>query len=85
MANSSEQVNSLKGFGDYAARTIATMYGHFDKVAIDSSVRSMFAALHNNSIRKPRMRPSARATSNLAIIAGLSLWLDNKRYWSANN
>lgn len=40
-------VKSLKGFGDYAAGAIARMVGHFDKIAIDSACREMYARLHN--------------------------------------
>ena len=44
-------VKSLKGFGDYAAGTIARLVGHFDKIAIDSACRDMVAKLHNGGAR----------------------------------
>lgn len=44
-------VKSLRGFGDYAAGTITRMYGHFDKIAIDSACREMYANLHNGGVR----------------------------------
>ncbi len=43
-----KQVKSLKGYGDYAAGTMVRMLGHFDKLAIDSACRDMYAILHNN-------------------------------------
>ena len=43
-----KQVKSLKGYGDYAAGTMLRMLGHFDKLAIDSACREMYATLHNN-------------------------------------
>lgn len=43
-----KQVKSLKGYGDYAAGTMVRMLGHFDKLAIDSACRDMYATLHNN-------------------------------------
>ncbi len=43
-----KQVKSLKGYGDYAAGTIVRMLGHFDKLAIDSACREMYATLHND-------------------------------------
>ncbi len=76
-----DAVKSLQGFGDYAARTIATMYGHFDKIAIDSSVRSMFAAAHNAGEKASDEAISARYEA-FGAWSGLVLWLDNKRYWS---
>jgi len=42
-----KQVKSLKGYGDYAAGTMVRMLGHFDKLAIDSACRDMYATLHN--------------------------------------
>lgn len=41
-------IKSLKGYGDYSAGTILRMLGHFDKLAIDSACREMYAKLHNN-------------------------------------
>lgn len=43
-----KQVKSLNGYGDYAAGTMVRMLGHFDKLAIDSACREMYATLHNN-------------------------------------
>ena len=44
-------VQSLKGFGDYAAGTLARMVGHFDKIAIDTACHAMFAELHNGGAK----------------------------------
>lgn len=43
-----KHIKSLKGYGDYSAGTILRMLGHFDKLAIDSACREMYAKLHNN-------------------------------------
>lgn len=46
-----KQVKSLKGYGDYAAGTMVRMLGHFDKLAIDSACREMYATRHNNGVK----------------------------------
>lgn len=42
-----KRIKSIKGYGDYSAGTILRMLGHFDKLAIDSACREMYAKLHN--------------------------------------
>ena len=44
-------VKSLKGFGDYAAGTIARMYERFDHIAIDTACHTMFAERHNGGLK----------------------------------
>ena len=44
-------VKSLKGFGDYASGTVARMYGHFDRIAIDTAAHTMFAERHNGGVK----------------------------------
>lgn len=73
-------VKSLKGFGDYAARTIAAMYGHFDKIAIDSGCRNMFAALHNRGV-KAEDKAIFAYYEKFGSWRGLALWFDNMRYY----
>ena len=75
-------VKTLRGFGEYAAGAIATMYGHPDKIAIDSSVRSMFAASHNGGEVAEDEAIRARYAA-FGAWRGLVLWLENKRYWSS--
>lgn len=43
-----KKVKSLKGYGDYTAGTMVRMLGHFDKLAIDSACREMYATIHNH-------------------------------------
>ena len=75
-------VKSLKGFGDYAAGTIARMYGHFDKIAIDTAAHAMFAERHNGGVKgseadiKARYEPFGRWR-------GLLLWMDIMRHFEA--
>ncbi|MCY4466966.1 MAG: hypothetical protein OXE46_15655 [Chloroflexi bacterium] len=77
-------VKSLKGFGDYAARTLACMYGHFDQIAVDSSVRAMYATLHKHG-EKADAKEITTHYRRFGEWSGLVLWLDNKRYWSARD
>lgn len=75
-------VKSLKGFGDYAAGTMARMYGHFDKIAIDSAAHAMFAERHNGGVKgseadiKARYEPFGRWR-------GLILWMDIMRHFES--
>lgn len=72
-------VKSLKGFGDYAAATIVRLYGHFDRIAIDTACHAMFAALHNGGAKAGAADIQAR----YAIYgrwAGLVCWMDIMRH-----
>ena len=71
-------VKSLKGFGDYAAGTIARMAGHFDKIAIDSACRDMYALLHNNGV-KGDDADIARHYAAFGRWRGLVMWMDIMR------
>ncbi|MCY4071500.1 MAG: 3-methyladenine DNA glycosylase [Chloroflexi bacterium] len=71
-------VKSLKGFGDYAAGTIARMAGHFDRIAIDSACREMYAALHNDGV-KSSDADIARHYAAFGQWRGLVMWMDIMR------
>ena len=74
-------VKSLKGFGDYAAGTIARLTGHFDKIAIDSACRDMVAKLHNGGARGS----DAIIRRHYAAFGrwqGLVMWMDILRYYA---
>jgi len=71
-------VKSLKGFGDYAAGTIARMAGHFDKIAIDSACRETYALLHNNGV-KGSDTDIARHYAAFGPWQGLVMWMDIMR------
>ena len=71
-------VKSLKGFGDYAAGTIARMAGHFDRIAIDSACREMYAAFHNDGVKGS----DADISEYYAAFGrwqGLVMWMDIMR------
>ena len=71
-------VKSLKGFGDYAAGTIARMYGHFDKVAIDTACHDMYAKLHNNGV-KGSVNDIKAHYARFGKWQGLVMWMDIMR------
>ncbi len=71
-------VKSLKGFGDYAAGTIARMVGHFDKVAIDTACHDMYAKLHNNGV-KGSVKDIKAHYARFGKWRGLVMWMDIMR------
>ncbi len=68
-------VKSLKGFGDYAAGTIARMTGHFDRIAIDSACREIYAQLHNGGLRGSDA-DIGRHYAAFGRWRGLVMWMD---------
>ena len=75
-------VKSLKGFGDYAAGTIARMYGHFNRVAIDTAAHAMFAERHNGGVKGSAEDIRARY-EKYGRWRGLVLWMDIMRHYEA--
>ena len=74
-------VKSLKGFGDYAAGTIARMVGHFDRIAIDSACREMYAERHNDGVKSS----DADISKHYATFGrwqGLVMWMDIMRHYA---
>ncbi len=71
-------VKSLKGFGDYAAGTIARMYGHFDRLAIDSACHAIFAARHNGGVKAEAKAIEAHY-ARFGKWQGLVMWMDVMR------
>lgn len=71
-------VKSLKGFGDYAAGTLARMVGHFDKIAIDTACHAMFAELHNGGA-KGSVNDIKRHYERFGRWRGLVMWMDIMR------
>ena len=76
-----QAVKSLKGFGDYAAGTVARMVGHFDKVAIDTACHAMFAALHNGGVKGDAQAIKTHYAT-FGEWRGLVLWMDIMRSYS---
>lgn len=77
-----EAVKSLKGFGDYAAGTIARMYGHFDRIAIDTAAHAMFAQRRNGGVKGGEADIKARYET-FGRWRGLVLWMDIMRHYEA--
>ena len=73
-------VKSLKGFGDYAAGTIARMYGHFDHIAIDTACRTMFAERHNGGV-KGSIDDIQAHYERFGPWRGLVMWMDIMRHY----
>jgi 3-methyladenine DNA glycosylase/8-oxoguanine DNA glycosylase len=72
-------VKSLKGFGDYAAGTVARMLGHFDRLAIDTACQAMFAAQHNNGVKGSEADIKAHYAP-FGRWRGLVMWMDIMRH-----
>ncbi|MCY3781400.1 MAG: 3-methyladenine DNA glycosylase [Chloroflexi bacterium] len=77
-------VKALKGFGDYAAGTVARMVGHFDRIAIDTACHAMFAASHNSGVKADAIAIAAHY-EGFGQWRGLVLWMDIMRYYSTVN
>ena len=77
-------VKALKGFGDYAAGTVARMMGHFDRIAIDTACHAMFAATHNEGAKADRKAIAAHY-EGFGDWRGLVLWMDIMRYYATVN
>ncbi len=75
-------VKSLKGFGDYAAGTVARMVGHFDKIAIDTAAHAMFAERHNGGVKGSAAEIKARY-ERFGRWRGLVLWMDIMRHYES--
>lgn len=73
-------VKSLKGFGDYAAGTIARMYRHFDRVAIDTAAHAMFAERYNGGVKGSAEDIRAHY-EKYRRWRGLVLWMDIMRQY----
>ena len=74
-----QAVKSLKGFGDYAAGTIARMYGHFDHIAIDTACHTMFAQRHNGGA-KGSVNDIKAHYEPFGEWRGLVMWMDIMRH-----
>lgn len=73
-----KQVKTLKGYGDYAAGTMVRMLGHFDKLAIDSACREMYATLHNDG-EKGTDKDIKAHYDRYGEWKGLVMWMDIMR------
>lgn len=71
-------VKSIKGFGDYAAGTVARMLGHFDRIAIDTACHAMFAARHNDGVKGSAAEIQAHY-AKFGQWQGLVMWMEIMR------
>lgn len=83
-ANLVKAAKTLKGFGDYAAGTIARMMGHFNQIAIDSACHAMFAASHNQGVKADEKSIKAHYEI-FGKWRGLIQWMDIMRYYAAHD
>lgn len=72
-------VKSLKGFGDYAAGTVARLLGHFEHIAIDTACHAMFAARHKAG-SKADAKAIAAHYAQYGKWRGLVMWMDIMRF-----
>lgn len=72
-------VKALKGFGDYAAATYARMVGHYDRLAIDSAARTLYATRHKDG-EKASDQEIRQHYDRYGEWRGLVLWLDIMRH-----
>jgi N-glycosylase/DNA lyase len=75
------EMKQVKGVGDYAAENLLKLVGRYDGLALDSWVRSRFAAIRNSG------RPAADKKielyySRFGPWRGLAVWCDVTRDWN---
>jgi len=73
-----QQLLGLKGFGPYAASVMLKLMGKFDRLALDTAARAMFAEQFNQG-EKPSDRQIRQHYQGFAPYQGLVLWLDLMR------
>lgn len=74
------EMKSVKGVGDYAAENLLKLVGRNDVLALDSWLRSQYAAIHNKG-RACSDKKIERHYRRFATWRGLALWCDMTRDW----
>ena len=69
------QILELKGFGPYAAANMLKLLGHYERLAIDSSVRETFRVRINDGV-KPSDADIERHYEPYGQWRGLVMWFD---------
>ena len=69
------QILGLKGFGPYAAANMLKLLGHYERLAIDSSVRETFRVRINDGVR-PSDTDIERHYEPYGRWRGLVMWFD---------
>ena len=70
-----QQILGLKGFGPYAAANMLKLLGHYERLAIDSSVRETFRVRLNDGV-KPSADDIERHYEPYGRWRGLVMWFD---------
>lgn len=70
-----EKIKALSGFGPYAAGAVLKLLGKFDRLAVDSAARSMFAREFARGERAPDSAISTHYES-FGKWRGLVMWMD---------
>ena len=70
-----QRVLELKGFGPYAAANMLKLLGHYDSLAIDTSVREVFRVQLNDGVA-PSDRDIERYYEPFGEWRGLVMWFD---------
>jgi N-glycosylase/DNA lyase len=74
------EIRSVRGIGPYAAGNLLKLLGRYDRLGLDSWVRSRYYALHTRG----RRVPDRRIESHYAPFGewrGLLFWLEMTRHW----
>lgn len=74
------EMKSVKGVGDYAAENLLKLVGRNDVLALDSWLRSQYAATHNKG-RPCSDKKIERHYRRFTKWRGLALWCDMTREW----
>lgn len=74
------KITGLKGFGSYAAGAVMKLLGYYDRLAIDSSARSM-CAQSSGSDASPADRDIRERYREYGDWQGLALWMDLLEYY----
>lgn len=76
----SRRLRALPGVGPYAAAGLQTLLGHYDRLAIDTACRKMFAERHRRGRRVPD-RSIAKHYERFGDYRGLVLWVELARHY----
>jgi len=74
------RLRALRGVGPYAAAGLQTLLGHYDRLALDTACRKMFAERHRRGRRAPD-RSIERYYQRFGPYRGLALWVELARHY----
>jgi N-glycosylase/DNA lyase len=76
------RLRALPGVGPYAAAGLQTLLGRYDRLAIDTACRKMFAERHRRG-RRASDRSIAKHYERFGDYRGLVLWVELARHYQA--